>query len=152
MLLLTMTIGAEIYGLDAQQVIEVIPLVVLKQVPRVDAAISGIFNYRGTPVPVIDLCVFLNQKKCRNNLGSRIIITQLKMPDQSLKTVGLLAEHVTEVIKCNASEFTRSGINAANAEFLQNVYQHQNGLIQIIDVPKVIPDSISRQLTTQAFT
>jgi len=148
MLLLTMNIGAQRYGLDAQDIVEVIPLVKLDYVPRVEACISGIFNYRGTPVPVIDLCMFFESRKCRDNLGSRIIITHIKMPGSADKAVGLLAECVTEVIKCNAKDFISSGINAANAQFLQHIYQYKNELIQIIDVKKIIPDSISKQLNT----
>lgn len=150
MLLLTMTIGNESFGLDAQRIVEIIPLVKLDHVPRVDACISGIFNYRGTPVPVIDLCMFFNNHKCRNNLGSRIIITHIKLPDESNKAIGLLAERVTEVIKCNPKDFSSSGISSSNAKFLQYVYQCGNELIQIIDVEKVIPDSISQQLATAA--
>lgn len=148
MLLLTMNIDAQRFGLDAQHIIEVIPLVKLDHVPLVEDCIRGIFNYRGTPVPVIDLCMFFENHKCRDNLGSRIIIIHIKMPDGTDKTIGLLAEHMTEVIKCNPKDFTHSGIHAAKAPFLQHVYPYNNELIQIIDVTKVIPDSISQQLGT----
>jgi chemotaxis-related protein WspB len=148
MLLLTMNIGTERFGIDATHVIEVIPLVKLEHVPRVDHCISGIFNYRGVPVPVIDLCVFFDNRRCRNNLSSRIILTQITMPDGSQKTIGLLAERITEVIKCDSKDFNKSVINSANAQFLQYLYQRENEILQIIDVKKVIPDSISRQLST----
>jgi len=146
MLLLTMNIGAERYGIDATHITEVIPLVQLEHVPRVDKCISGIFNYRGMPVPVIDLCVFFENRTCRNNLSSRIIITQIKMPDGSDKTIGLLAERITEVIKCDLKDFSNNVINSTNARFLQYIYQRENEILQIIDVKKVIPDSISQQL------
>lgn len=146
MLLLTMNIGTQRYGLDAQDVVEVIPLVKLDHVPLVEACISGVFNYRGIPVPVIDLCTFFENRKCSNNLGSRIIITRIVMPDASIKAVGLLAECITEVIKCSAGDFIHSGIQSANAQFLQKIYQHKNEIIQIIDARKIIPDSISKQL------
>jgi chemotaxis-related protein WspB len=151
MLLLTMNIDKEVYGLDAQHVIEVIPLVLLQHIPCVDACIRGIFNYRGTPVPVVDLSIFFNHHPCRNNLGSRIIIIHIKMPDNTLKTVGLLAEHVTEVIKCNPKDFSSNGISADNAQFLKSIYQNENGMIQIIDITKILPASITQELNSQAF-
>ena len=152
MLLLTMIIDDATYGLDAQRVIEVIPLVQLRQVPRVDPCIRGIFNYRGTPVPVVDLCTFFNKQPCRKNLGSRIILIQIQMSDSSHKIVGLLAEHVTEVIKCHSKDFTSNGINASNAQFLHSIYQHDSGMIQIINAEKVIPDSITQQFSSQEFS
>lgn len=152
MLLLTMNIGAERYGIDAQSVTEIIPLVKLKHVPHVDACIKGIFNYRGIPVPVIDLGIFFENRECRNHLGSRIILSEIKMADGTGKTIGLLAEHVTEVIKCNASHFVSSGIHSAKSQFLQQVYQLNDDLIQIIDIKKIIPDSISKQLNIPEYS
>lgn len=142
MLLLTMNIGKERYAIDASRVIEVIPLVRLEHVPRVDACIAGIFNYRGQTVPVVDLCLFFNNQPCRSNLGSRIILIAMQT-----KIIGLLAEHVTEAIKCNESDIGNSGIRAAHAEFLGKIYKHQHEIIQIIDTEKIIPDAIARQLT-----
>ncbi len=152
MLLLTMNIGSERYALDARHIIEVIPLIKIEHVPKVDASIVGIFNYRGTPVPVIDLCIFFDNRKCRNSLGSRIIITQIKMPDESDKIIGLMAEQMTEVIKCDEKDFSSNGINAANARFLNQVYQYGDEILQIIDVTKIIPDSISKQISTTAIS
>lgn len=152
MLLLTININDEAYGIDAKHIIEVIPLVILQQVPHVDECIRGIFNYRGTPVPVVDLSIFFNHHACRGSFGTRIIIIHINMRDGTIKAVGLLAEHVTKVIKCNPQDFRSNGISANHAQFLQSVYQHENGIIQIIDVKKVIPDSISQQLNTHALS
>lgn len=152
MLLLTLNIGSERYAIDARHIIEVIPLVKIEHVPRVDASIVGIFNYRGTPVPVIDLCIFFDNRKCRDSLGSRIIITQIKMPDESDKVIGLMAEQMTEVIKCNEKDFNSNGIQSGNARFLQKVYQCGNDILQIIDINKVIPESISQQIQTTEIT
>lgn len=146
MLLLTMNIGAERYGIDVHYISEIIPLVSFDRVPHVDACIRGLFNYRGTPVPVIDLCIFFENRTCNDSFGSRIIITQLDMGDGKNKFVGLLAEQVTEVIKCNPEEFTRNGIASEKSRFLQFICQHQNTMIQILDVPSIIPDSIKQQI------
>ena len=152
MLLLTMNIGAERYALDAKYIIEVIPLIKIEHVPRVDACISGIFNYRGAPVPVIDLCMFFENRQCSTHLSSRIILTQIKTPDGNDKVIGLIAESMTEVIKCDARDFSSNGIKSDKAAFLQYVYQYGDEILQIIDIMKVIPDSISQQLNATDLT
>ena len=43
------------YALDVRQIAEVLPLVDIKPIPQAPRGVAGIFNYRGAPVPVIDL-------------------------------------------------------------------------------------------------
>ena len=55
MLFLTFQLGVDRYALDAKRVAEVLPLVDIKQIPHAPAGVAGVFNYRGTPVPVIGI-------------------------------------------------------------------------------------------------
>ena len=145
MLILTLNIGKERYGIEAGKVIEVIPWIELQHVPRVDECIAGIFNYRGTPTPVIDICRFFEQQPCEHKLSSRIIIINTQSLNGN-KYIGLIAENVTEVIKCDKDQFTDTGIDAENARFLGKIYQHNKQLIQIIRTDQLIPESVARQL------
>lgn len=145
MLLLTMNIGRERYGVDARLITEVIPLVRLDRVPMVDPCILGLFNYRGSATPVVDLCYFFAQRYCEQRLSSRIIIIDANDQQQPGK-IGLVAECVTETIKCAEANFRDSGIASGNAAFLSGVYKHNNELIQILDPGKILPESITRQL------
>ena len=56
MLFLVFQLGKDRYALEARRVVEVVPLLGLKKVPQAPKAVAGIFNYRGRPVPAIDLC------------------------------------------------------------------------------------------------
>lgn len=55
MLFLTFQIANDCYALEATQVIEVLPLLNIKRVPRAPCGVTGVFNYHGAPVPLIDL-------------------------------------------------------------------------------------------------
>jgi chemotaxis-related protein WspB len=144
-----MNIGKERYGIDANAIVEVTPLVRMDQVPMTDACILGIFNYRGAPTPVIDLCYLFTNIYCERKLSSRIMITDIPVSKDETRKIGLVAESVTEVIKCEAEKLMDSGIKSDHAEFLGSVYKHNNELIQIIDAVKILPESISIQLTSQ---
>jgi chemotaxis-related protein WspB len=147
MLLLTLNIGKERYAVDANHVIEIIPLIKLDRVPRVDTCIAGIFNYRGETVPVMDLCQFFANRDCIPNLGSRIILVAISSA-QGNRKIGLLAESVTEVIKCDEQDLGFSGIQSSHAQFLGRVYHYHQEIIQIIDTKKIVPDSIAHQAMT----
>ena len=54
MLFLLFQLGKERYALEATRVVEVVPLLALKQLPQAPKGVAGIFNYRGRPVPAGD--------------------------------------------------------------------------------------------------
>ena len=148
MLILTMNIGEERYGVDVTLITEVIPLVKLDRVPMVDNCILGIFNYRGIATPVIDLCYLFEQRYCERKLSSRIVIIDAAISDQQTRKIGLVAEDVTEAVKCDENNMTSSGISSVNAQFLGSVYKYKDDLIQIIDIRKILPPSITRQISS----
>ncbi len=147
MLILGINIGEERYGIEATRVIEVVPLIKLKKVPLTEIAIKGIFNYRGTSTPVIDLCQLFESRYCSNTLGTRIIIINDQTVSDKSRPIGLIAERVTDVMKCEVNKITDSGVQSENSYLLGQVYKHNNDLIQLINTKHILPDAISNQLS-----
>lgn len=146
MLILGVSIGSEQYGIEAIRVLEVVPLIPLKKVPLADASIKGLFNYRGQPTPVIDLCQLFEQRPCSNNLSTRIVIVNYPQDSDTARAVGFIAEQVTDVMRCQPDDMRNSGITDSSNEFLGLIYSSDNGMVQLIDTDKILPESISRQL------
>ena len=146
MLILTMNIGKERYGINTDQVTEVIPLINLDRIPMVDKIISGIFNYRGRPTPVIDLCQFFDNTACTRNQGSRIIIIEPEVNNANPRPIGLIAERVTEVLKCDNDELISSGIKSEATPFLGRIFQHGDEMLQLIDTRHILPVSLAKQI------
>lgn len=146
MLILGLNVGKERYGIEATRVVEIVPLIPLKKVPLSDHSIRGLFNYRGTPTPVIDLCQLFENRDCAENLSTRIIITKYKALSGASRPIGLIAELVTDVMKCEIDKVASSGIQKTDSDFLGLIYKHSNDMIQLIDSDKILPESISNQL------
>ena len=147
MLILGLNIGKERYGIEATLVIEVVPLIVLKKVPLTERCIKGLFNYRGAPTPVIDLCQLFEKRDCNNSLSSRIIIIEYQTLSGDSRPIGLIGEKVTDIIKCKVDEVANNGIHKEQNDFLGLIYKHNNEMIQLINILKVLPDTINNQLT-----
>ena len=146
MLILGVSIGSEQYGIEAIRVLEVVPLIPLKKVPLADASIKGLFNYRGQPTPVIDLCQLFEQRPCSDNLSTRIVIVNYQQDSDTPRAVGFIAEHITDVMRCQPDEMRNSGITDSSNAFLGPIYSGNNGMVQLIDTDKLLPESISHQL------
>jgi chemotaxis signal transduction protein len=111
MLLLLFQINEAWLGLDARQVLEVVPHVPLASRPGMPACMAGWFAYRGGPAPVLDLGLLWGAAPCRRRLSTRIIL----VPSRQAGSLGLLAESVTGMIHARAEEFRRGQVQPEGA-------------------------------------
>jgi chemotaxis-related protein WspB len=80
MLFLLFQLGRERYALEAGQVAAVLPLLSIKEIPQAPRAVAGLCNYRGTPVPVIDLSELTLGRPAQSRLSTRIVLVHY--PDE----------------------------------------------------------------------
>ena len=140
---ITFYVGLDRYAQKVNSITEIIPMVNLNKIPLAEKYIKGVFNYRGDPVPVIDLCELYTGKPCAERMSTRIIIINYEDDNQHTHTLGLIAEKVTESINMELSEFKSAGINVENAPFLSGIANDENGLIQLVEPDKILPKDIS---------
>jgi chemotaxis-related protein WspB len=145
MLFLLFQLGENRYALDARQVAEVLPLVQITELPQAPFGVAGVFNYRGAPVPVMDLSRLAFDRPARRHLSTRIILVHY--PDDGVRKhlLGLIAEKATETVRREPADFVPSGISNDAASYLGPVAMDKRGLVQRIEVIKLLPVSI-RQL------
>ncbi len=139
MLFLVFQLGQDRYALPAKQVVEVLPLVGLKQFPGAPAGVAGAFNYRGQPVPVMDLSQLCLGHPARPRLSTRIIL--VNYPDDAGQNhlLGLMAERANETIRKAPHEFGPSGVLNLAAPYLGPVATDARGLIQRVEIEQLLP-------------
>jgi chemotaxis-related protein WspB len=142
MLFLLFELDRDRYALDAGRIVEVLPLVDLKRVPRAPPAIAGVLRYRGTPVPVIDLCQVALERPARRRLSTRIVLVRSSGEDGREQQLGLIAEAATETLRREPSDFRTAGITNGAASYLGPVTEDARGLIQWIDVDRLLPEPV----------
>jgi len=126
------------YALDAGQVVEVLPFVSLKKVPQALPEVGGVLNYHGDLVPVIDLCKLVLGKPASPRLSTRIILMKYRIKDKD-RVLGLIAEQATGTIHRELGDFVSSGIAVDETPYLGPVINDSLGLIQVIDIAKLLP-------------
>ena len=147
MLLLLFLIGNERFGLDVTRVIEVTPMAVLKKAPADAAHVAGLFNYRGSVVPVIDLSCLLQGRPSRPRLSTRIILVDYNTGSDSAQHIlGLLAERVTETVTCRKEDVRSPGIGFDNAPYLGDIVIDNQGMIQYVLVEQLLPHWLQESL------
>jgi chemotaxis-related protein WspB len=149
MLFLLFELGNDRYALDVRQIAEVLPLLAVKQVPRAPKAMNGLCNYRGAPVPVVDLSQLTLGRPSTRRLSTRLVLVHY--PDQHgrVHLLGLVAERATQTVRHEASAFAPSPITNAGAPYLGPVVTDARGILQWIDVRTLLPPSFRDLLFTQ---
>jgi chemotaxis-related protein WspB len=159
MLFLIFELGADRYALPAASIAEVLPVVRITRVPHAPPGVIGVFNYRGTPVPVIDLTELTLGRPAAPRLSTRLIV--VSYPDRKDQAqprsegegqshlLGLIAERATDTIRRDPAEFVASGITTAHAPYLGRVTTSSHGVVQRIDVETLLPDAVRESLFEQ---
>lgn len=150
MLVLTFRIGKYVYGLQAAKVAEVVPPTIYKELPRSPDYVKGIFDYRGTVTPVVDLSMLATDTPCKPLMSTRIIIVDLADLDpiaqRGEKFLGLLAENITETIKIADKDFETSGVEIPDAPWLGKVAKVKDRMLQLLKPQKLLSEELRRVL------
>lgn len=142
MLFVLFQLGRDRYALAASTVAEILPLVQLKALPRAPVGIAGVFNYRGTPVPVVDLSAIALGRTAAPRLGTRILLTHQNDHTGARRLLGLVAEHATETLRCEPGDFAPACVASPDAPYLGPVKADSRGLIQWIDPDRLLSNEV----------
>jgi len=150
MLFLLFQLGNERYALQANRVVEVVPLLELRRMPQAPTGVAGIFNYRGQPVPAVDLCELTLGQPANERFSTRIIIVNYPDDQGTNHLLGLIAEHATEMLRKDASEFLDSGIKLSQAPYLGPILMDNHRPVQWIYEQRLLPEPVRDLLFSES--
>jgi chemotaxis-related protein WspB len=142
MLFLKFQLGDEICALEAGQIVEILQLLTVTRILQAPAGIAGLIDYRGDPVPVIDLSELALGRPARPHISTRLIIVRYA----ATHLLGLIVEQATDTLRREAQDFTDTGIACDSAPYLGPVTRDGGRLIRRIDIQKVLPAALGNAL------
>jgi chemotaxis-related protein WspB len=151
MLFLLFQLDQDRYAIPVREIVEVLPLLHIKKILQAPPGVAGIFNYRGTPVPVIDVSEMATGKPVAARLSTRIILVNYDGEGGLKHVVGLLAERATQMIRRDPKEFFNPGVSVQAAPYLGPVTNDGQGLIQRIELVRLLSDAVRNLLFPQAL-
>jgi len=137
-LFLLFRLGKDRYALPATQVAEVLPMLEVKRIPQAPAAVRGAFDFRGRPVPLVDLSQMALGVPAREQLSTRIVLVDYPDGRGGTRLLGLLAEQVTETLRRNPEDFRDTGVDLPQAPWLGPVASDEGGLVQRVEVEQIL--------------
>lgn len=146
MLFVLFHLGLERYALEAQRVVEVVPLLALKKIPQAPRGVAGLFIYRGRPVPALDLCELTLGRPAAEHFSTRIIIINHTPAPGEEQFVGLIVERATETLRREPQDFVETGVRVTTSSFLGPLLKDAQGVVQLINPERLLQQHAGAKL------
>ena len=141
MLLLTFSLKGNRYAIDATKVVEVLPQVCLRKIPKTPDYVAGVFVCRGSVVPVIDMCTLIYKNPCSKDISTRIVITI-----QREKKIGMLCEEVVETIRVSKESLCPLPVETGTTPFLGKLIKAEEELLQLVEVEELFGEDVEKAI------
>lgn len=136
---LTLSIGGEIFAIEATAVREILDLGAVTEVPGARPFVGGVVNVRGAIVPLADLRRRFDMPLAPPTVDSRIVVLELVLDGQAL-LVGILADRVHEVTQLTPATLEkppRIGLRWPS-EFIRGVGMRGDQLLVLPDLTRIL--------------
>jgi len=146
MMLVLVRLGHEIYGLEAQYVLDNRPVEQITPVPRVPDWVAGVVNLRGRILSVVDLRRFFGLAPAEPDVEDGSTVLYLITVETSDMEVVLLVDDVLSVEAIPASRMqSTTGVQGLRPEYVRGVAERKSGeqdasMVVVLDLPALLAD------------
>ena len=136
-------VGNEEFGVDIEQVREIIKIQEFLKVPKTPKFIEGLINLRGKVLTVFNLRKRLGMKNQAFDENSKIIIV-----DSNDLLIGFTVDVVSEIIRIpdDAVENTPPTVTGIDKRFLAGVAKSDDKLLLLLDLSQVLSNDEETKL------
>jgi purine-binding chemotaxis protein CheW len=124
-------LGKELYGIEITVVKTIERMMTITSIPKAQAYVEGVVNFRGEVIPVINLSKVL-EIKANTNEDARILFVELKNV-----LVGLMVDLVTEVIKVDESVIDNVPSITKEGDFMEGIAKLEDKLMILLNPSKL---------------
>lgn len=139
MLFLLFSLDEARYALPARQIVELLPYLPLRPWPRCAAAVAGLIDYRGTPMPVLDLSQLLLGRPAPRRMSTRLLVVRHPHAQGEPRLLGLLAEQATDTARLAPQSFVAPALCPAGAPGLGGLAVAAQGQLQRVELAQLLP-------------
>lgn len=153
-LYLEIRLGVDRYAIDAGDVVEVLPLVRIKELPGAPPGCAGIMTYRGNPIPVIDLGLIALGTPTPPRMMTRIVIAAYESSDAEADSIllGLLVPEVIQASYLDPNRFQIASVANDGAPALGPVMTTADGVLQLVSISALLDDDLRDALRRSEHT
>lgn len=134
--LVVFSIGNEEFGVDINQVREIVRLIQITYLPKAPVFIEGVVNLRGQVLAVVDLAKRLVIKSNSRTDSTRIIVVEVEH-----NAVGMIVDSVSEVLRLSSDEIDEIPMlvdTEVPEHYIRGVGKLKDRLLVLLDLNKIL--------------
>jgi purine-binding chemotaxis protein CheW len=146
-LFIVFTLGSTEYAVELSNIVEVSPKLHFAPLPFVPEWLLGLTNLRGDIVSVVDLRLFFGFTP-KHGRDERLIVVR----HDSGTTTGLLVDSIRGMrrIPTSANRAHIEGLETPVAPYLREIIDHDNRLLAVFDIPRLLDAEEFQELHAEA--
>lgn len=119
---LSFTLGDHFYAIPTVDIVTVLPLVRLVEVPLAPDYIAGLLRYRSAAHLVIDLSQLTHQRASKQLVSTRIVLVNCLLDDGQSVVLGLQLESAVNTINLDEEGWQENPYKAAEGQLVANIH------------------------------
>jgi chemotaxis signal transduction protein len=146
MLVIVFKFNRQEYAIDTAQLVAVLPALPVRSIPGAAQGIIGVFTFRATQVPVIDLDLMHSGTPCPDQLSTRILLTHTST-EHNKRLIGLRVEDALDTVQIDqVSSVANLNIATPGAPYLGRIINIEDRIIQLINTEALLSEQIEASL------
>lgn len=136
---LTLHIGKEKFGVHVSQVLNILEMTHITDVPKSPEYMKGVINLRGQVLPVIDLRLKFGMSENEYTYSTCIIVMDLEL-DETTIHVGVIVDEVLSVVEIEEKQMEPppSIGNKYKSEFIYGMANVEDQFIMLLDMQQIL--------------
>jgi len=144
---LTFTLADEDYGISIKKIREIIGMMPVTKVPRVNAFVKGVINLRGKVIPVIDLRLRFGMEEIEHTDRTCIVIVEIEA-GQTTVQMGIVVDSVSEVLNIQEDDIQPPpDLSAGNrTRYILGMARMEGAVKILVDIDQVLGEAEVKKL------
>lgn len=129
-------LGGEEFGIDINQVQEIIRMPEITQIPQAPDFVDGVINLRGKILVVLDLNKKFNIGGKEIDKDSRIVVVEVNG-----NTLGVVVDSVSEVLQLDTASIEKAPeiiASKVGTEYIQGVGKLEDRLLILLNIERIL--------------
>ncbi len=145
--LVTFQLGEEQYGIDIMKVDGIVREENIRPIPNAPPYVEGIFNLRGSIIPVINLHKRFHLKSAQLSEEEKLLSGMVVLNINEM-LIGVIIDKVSRVLTIEKEKIQPPPqmISGIGAEYIKGVTQEKEGYLIILDIQRLFDPKELQQL------
>jgi len=128
--MVTFSSGTQIFGVSAEQTLEIVRMVEVTSLPSESGKVCGLINYRGELVPVVDVARYFAQQPPAYSLDSVLVVTVYQG-----QKCALACQDVSDMIEIEPTQIqTYQGLGS---DYCASAFHAQGHIFPILNLARI---------------